>query len=285
MSEIDLHTHSTASDGTDSPSQLVEKACAAGLRAIALTDHDTIGGLDEASEAACDLGIELIRGCEISTRTDLGNMHMLGLFLPADSSRLEAFLQRLRDNRDSRNNLIIEKLNRAGLRITVDEVRQIAGTTIGRPHIAAVMLQKGYCETRDEAFSKWLDTGGKAFVPKPAPTPEQALAILAEIGATTCLAHPLHKQRPLDWLDKLISRLESEGLDCLEVWHSSHDAEKSAIILDFARKYRLGASGGSDYHGKNKPGISLGTGKSNLDLGYDILENLKRMRKERNLPH
>ncbi|MBD5640894.1 MAG: PHP domain-containing protein [Desulfovibrio sp.] len=285
MREIDLHTHSTASDGSDAPALLVEKAHALGLKAIALTDHDTITGLTEAQEASADLGIELIRGCEISVATDLGNMHMLGLFLPQDSSRLHDFLENLRKNRELRNERIIEKLRACGVAVTLEEVAAIAGETIGRPHFAQILIQKGYASTRDEAFEKWLGPGGKAFSPKSAPTPEEALRILRELGATACLAHPFHKPRPDGWLEAFIERLAPLGLECLEAWHSTHDENQTEEVIRLARKYGLGLSGGSDYHGKNKPDIELGSGRNNnIALPYTVLENLKQLRRTRNLP-
>lgn len=285
MSEIDLHTHSTASDGSDTPARLVEKAHALGLRAIALTDHDTISGLDEAQECAADLGIELIRGCEISVQTDQGNMHMLGLFLPQDSSKLHLFLENLRKNREMRNVIIIDKMRAAGVPITLEEVKAIAGETIGRPHFAQVLIQKGFAQTWNEAFEKWLTPGGLAYAPKSAPGPEDALRILRELGATTCLAHPLHKPLPDGWLEAFIAKLAANGLDCLEAWHSSHDGNQTQKIIRLARQHGLGLSGGSDYHGKNKPDIELGAGKdNNINLSYDILENLKKLRKAHGLP-
>lgn len=284
MRQIDLHTHSTASDGTDTPTELVHKAKAAGLKALALTDHDTTAGLAEAGEAARALGLELIRGCEISVATDCGNMHMLGLFLPEDSSSLDNFLEQLRKNRDSRNQKIIEKLQQHGVPIELEEVQALAGPTIGRPHFAQILVQKGVCQSRNEAFSDWLGIGGKAFVPKGAPSPEDALAILHKLGATTCLAHPMHKPKDETWLESFISRLRASGLNCLEAWHSNHDSEHTRKILELAQKYGLGLSGGSDYHGKNKPDIELGSGKNNIDLNYDILATLKQARLSLSLP-
>lgn len=284
MKYIDLHSHSSASDGTDSPTELIAHAKEAGLVAIALTDHDTTVGLSEASTAALGAGIEFIRGCEISTATDKGNMHMLGLWLPEDCAPLEAFLEHLRGERSKRNEIMIARLQAAGLNITMEEVAAHAKGSVGRPHMAAILRDKGYVQSSDEAFEKWLGINGKAYVPKIAPRPEQALRILKDLGATTILAHPLLRVRPEGWLDKFVSELATQGLDGLEAWHSHQDDAQTAEIIDLARKYALSLSGGSDYHGANKPGIQLGTGKGNLHIGIDVLDKLKARRREKGLP-
>lgn len=284
MKLIDLHTHSTASDGTDSPSELVAKAAGQGLAALALTDHDTARGLDEAEEAAKAKGIEFIRGCELSTSTDQGEMHVLGLFLPHDCGALDGFLQCLREGRKRRNVLMVEKLREAGLDISMEEVEAKARSSVGRPHMAAVLKEKGYVRDTNEAFDKWLGIKGKAYVPKLAPRPEQAVRILRELGASPVLAHPLLRPRPEGWLDNLVRDLKPAGLFGLEAWHSAQNEAQEAEIKALARKYDLGLSGGSDYHGRNKPDIQLGTGKGNLRVEYKTLEKLKGRRRALGLP-
>lgn len=283
MELIDLHTHSTASDGSDSPALLVQKAAEAGIAALALTDHDTLAGLEEAAETAAGLGMEFIRGCEISTRTDQGEIHVLGLWVPEKCDRLETFLATLRMARQNRNDMILELLRAAGVKITIEDVAAHAAGAVGRPHIATVLVEKGYAESRQEAFSFWLGRGGKAYVPKPVPPPQEAVKILAEAGASPIIAHPLLRPAPDSWLDSFVASLVPHGLSGLEAWHSAHTRGQAAAILDIARKYGLGVSGGSDYHGANKPGISLGTGRNNLQLGCQVLENLKQRRKKAGL--
>lgn len=284
MKLVDLHTHSTASDGTDSPAGLVKKAAAAGLAAVALTDHDTIQGLDEAGQAAREAGIEFIRGCELSTSTDQGSMHILGLWLPQDCASLEGFLDTLQQDRSRRNRAILEKLDRLGIKISMEELEAKAKSSIGRPHFAALMQEKGYVKSADEAFREFLGINGKAYVPKLSPRPEQAIRLLAGLGATPVLAHPLLRPRPAGWLEDLVRNLGRIGLDGLEAWHTTQNDADSSRIIALAEKYGLGLSGGSDYHGENKPNIRLGVGMGNLAVPEEVLIKLKARRKAGGLP-
>lgn len=281
---IDLHTHSTASDGSDSPAELVQKAAKSGLAAIALTDHDTVSGLKEAEEAAADLGIEFIRGCEISTSTEEGSVHMLGLWLPKKCPALEAFLDHMLASRRHRNAQMIKLMRDAGLDISVEELESRAEHTPGRPHMAQLLLEKGYVESAEEAFTKWLDYTGKAYVPKVAPRPEQAVRILSEQGASPIMAHPLLRPRSQAWLDNLTRELKKTGLFGLEAWHSAQSEEQSQELIALADKYDLCVSGGSDYHGLKKKNISLGTGQGELKIGIEVLAGLKNKRKALGLP-
>lgn len=281
---IDLHTHSTASDGTDTPAQLARRAAAAGLNAFALTDHDTIAGLDEAEAEARSLGLEFVRGCEISTMSDQGEMHILGLWLPEKSPRLDEYLRQLRAGRNRRNELILEKLRDQGIHINMDEIRQRACGSVGRPHIAAELVERGIVPDFKTAFSNWLGRGGKAHVPKPVPDAREAVRLLAEIGASPVIAHPLLRPRPAGWLRAFVADLAKEGLDGLEAWHSAQTPGQSLEIINIANEFRLGLSGGSDYHGAAKPGISCGSGRGNLAIGAEALDKLKERRRARGLP-
>ena len=188
MQFIDLHTHSQASDGTDSPGQLVRNAQIQGLAAVAVTDHDTVSGLDEAEAAARDLGLEFVRGCELSTSTELGEMHVLGLWLPRDLAPLQDRLQYLRRKRSERNVSIVEKLQGLGVEIELDEVlHEARGESVGRPHIAAVLVRKGYVKDVSEAFKEYLGYYGRAYLPKEVLQPEEAVEVLSSLGATVCL--------------------------------------------------------------------------------------------------
>ena len=242
MQFIDLHTHSQASDGTDSPGQLVRNAQIQGLAAVAVTDHDTVSGLDEAEAAARDLGLEFVRGCELSTSTELGEMHVLGLWLPRDLAPL------------------------------------------GRPHIAAVLVRKGYVKDVSEAFKEYLGYYGRAYLPKEVLQPEEAVEVLSSLGATVCLAHPMLQKLPAGWLEAFIERLLPCGLTAIEAYHSEHSEAASRRCLELARHYGLGVSGGSDYHGTNKPRIRLGKGYGSLRVPYSVLEELREMRARRGLP-
>lgn len=284
MNLIDLHSHSTASDGTDSPAELVAKAKTAGLAALALTDHDTIGGLHEAQSAAGACGMELIRGCEISTSGKYGRMHIVGLWLPENCQPLEDFLNHLRERRGARNEIIIRKFQENGVSITLDEVQAKASGSVGRPHFAAVLLEKGYVKNRQEAFDQWLGSKGKAYVPKEVPDPHDAVRLLADLGASPIIAHPLLQSSAISWLRPLAAELKDCGLFGMEAWHSEQTEGNSRDILAIAKDLDLAVSGGSDYHGNNKPNISLGSGKGNLRIPYAVLEMMKERRAAQGLP-
>lgn len=285
MKLIDLHTHSQASDGTDSPAALVKKAHAAGLAAVAVTDHDTLSGLEEAEETGRSLGITVIRGCELSTGTEHGEVHILGLWLPRKAQALQKQLALLRRKRAERNALIVDRLRGLGLAICLDDVLEAAqGESVGRPHIAEVLLRKGYVHDAREAFRDYLGSRGKAFVPKEALQPETAVRLLAELGATVCLAHPMLQKYPRGWLEDFTGRLVGYGLTAVEAWHSEHSETDVRACLALAKRFGLGLSGGSDYHGRNKPGIRLGVGRGGLRVGLDVLEDLRAARRARGLP-
>lgn len=284
MKLIDLHTHSTASDGTDTPADLVKKAADLGLAALALTDHDTLKGLEEAEAAAAGAGIEFIRGCELSTSTDQGSLHIVGLWLPRECSLLEDYLRQRRESRDGRNQKMIELLRKEGINISLEDAAALADGTVGRPHIAAVLVEKGYARDKAEAFRDWIGETGKAYVPKDSPAPEEAVRMLRAVGASPIIAHPRLRRPSEEWLERLVVRLKPAGLCGLEAWHSAHDPADEAVIQKLAAKYDLGLSGGSDYHGQPKPDIELGAGKGNLSIGIEVLENLKARRKAAGLP-
>lgn len=285
MKLIDLHTHTLASDGTDSPSALVKKAHAAGLAALAVTDHDTLSGLEEAEETGRSLGITVIRGCELSTGTEHGEAHILGLWLPRKAEPLQEQLVHLRRKRAERNALIVGKLRGLGLAISLEDVREAAqGESVGRPHIAEVLVRKGYVKDSREAFREYLGARGKAFVPKEVLEPETAVRLLAELGATVCLAHPMLQKYPSGWLEGFTGRLAGYGLTAVEAWHSEYSEADTRACLALAKRFGLGLSGGSDYHGGNKPGIRLGVGRGGLRVGLDVLAGLEAARRAQGLP-
>ncbi len=281
---IDLHLHSTASDGTDAPCELVQKAKNLGLEAIALTDHDTMDGLAEAAEAAHDLNINFVRGCEVSSSSEYGEMHILGLWLPENCPELKSFLTDMRRIRQERNDRILEKLRRQGIAISPDEVLAHATTTPGRPHMAAVLVEKGYAKDVPDAFARYLGSGGTAYVPKQTPPAWMTVKILHAAGATVAIAHPLLHDLPLDWLEDRIARLAGFGLSSLEAWHSAQDEAKTAIIVTMAKRLGLELTGGSDYHGNVKPYIRMGTGRGNLNVTLEVYARLLAWRKARGLP-
>jgi len=283
MSEIDLHTHSTASDGTLTPSELVRHARDIGLKAIAVTDHDTAGGLKEALQEGKRLGLEIIPGCELSVEYP-GLMDILGLWLKPEAPALNAALKELRDKRDMRNQLIIEKLQKLGIEITYREVRTMAGdAAIGRPHISRVLMNKGIvCSVRD-SFNRYLGSGGKAYVPKQKFKPEKAISVLKDEGALVVLAHPFSLHLSSKDMHRELIRLKDLGLDGVEVFYPEHTPEQIKEYAFLCRKLDLLPSGGSDFHGSVKPEIQLGTGKGNLYLPYSIVQALKNKRLEQGL--
>ncbi|ABB39888.1 PHP domain protein [Oleidesulfovibrio alaskensis G20] len=282
---IDLHTHSTASDGSDTPAAVITKAHAAGLAAVALTDHDTLDGLDEAAETAGRLGVELVRGCELGAMCPYGEVHILGLWLPETPKALLRTLAELRQGRHDRNVKIVDKLRALGMNITYDEVRDVAGEgSVGRPHIAQVLVQKQVAGSTRQAFDMYLGDRGAAYVPRKSLSPEGAVKALKAEGATVSFAHPMLINAPDDWLEETVASLTAAGLDAIEAYHSEHSQKDIRRCVELADRYGLALTGGSDYHGSVKPDISLGTGKGGLRVPYLILEKLKAARTANGLP-
>jgi len=281
MSQIDLHTHTTASDGTLNPADLVRKAASIGLWAVAITDHDTVGGLSQALQAGRETGVEVIPGCELSIDFPTGQMHILGLFLPDPPTGLKATLQDLQDRRNNRNDRILARLREAGVDVDLQEIQELAGeASIGRPHIARVLLQKGVVESIDQAFREYIGPGGAAYIPKDKLEPEKAIRILKQEGATVILAHPYSLELDTPELRELLGRLKEQGLDGMEALYTDHTPEQTRTYLQLCQEYDLLVSGGSDFHGSVKEGVELGTGRGNLDLPYSLVRRMRRARGE-----
>ncbi len=284
MSEIDLHTHSTASDGTYSPTELVKAGQETGLKALALTDHDTTKGLPEAVSAGHKFGLEVIPGCELSVEYPQGQMHIVGLWLPTSPKSLGQELDYLRNRRHARNERIIDKLTSLGIDINYEQVKNLAGeATIGRPHIARVLCQKKVVRNIQEAFDQFIGPQGQAYVPKEKFTPQKAIQILKQEKATVILAHPYSLELQTNQLRLELIKLQSIGLDGMEVFYSEHDPKQTSTYLGLCQELGLLISGGSDFHGRVKPNIFLGKGKGNLDLKYELLEKMKDYRTEQGL--
>lgn len=282
---VDLHTHTWASDGSDSPAQLVHKAAEARLAAIAVTDHDTVSGIAEAVEAGHRLGVEVIGGCELSVNSAYGEVHILGLWLPADCQELEGQLAVLRAARETRNRRIVEKLVGLGCPLTYDEVLDEAGgESVGRPHIARAMLKKGFGCSMDDIFRRFLGYYGLAFEPKTILEPEAGVSLLAGLGATVGIAHPMLVHCPRTWFEDFVIRLQAVGLSALEAYHSEHSATDERYCVDLAARLGLGLTGGSDYHGVAKPSVRLGRGKGTLRVTEAMLDRLKAQRVAKGLP-
>jgi predicted metal-dependent phosphoesterase TrpH len=277
---IDLHTHSTASDGSFSPTELVKLAKEMGLRALALTDHDTIEGLEEFIKTGKELDLETVPGTELSAYFEKGTLHILGYFIDFHSQKLKDRLKKLQEARAERNPKIVKKLQALGIPITYEEVVAISGGgQIGRPHFAKLLLQKGIVKTFDEAFERFLKKGAPAYVEKDKIFPRECLEIILEAGGIPVLAHPFTLHLENDALEAFVKQLKDWGLRGIEAYYTEHTPAQTAFYLKLAEKYGLCVTGGSDFHGKNKPEIKLGLGYGNLRVPYRLLERLKEVAK------
>ena len=288
MRLIDLHCHSTASDGSDDPAELVRKAVDAGLAALAVTDHDSLAGLDEAQRAAEGTQLELIRGCELSAQGEGGEMHILGLWIPREHPNLTAFegaLRDLRNHRAVRNQIMVERLRKQGCSLSYDDVlAEAGGESVGRPHIARVLVRKGYAKSAQEIFTRYLGSKGSAYEPKKVLQPEEAVELLLSVGASAAFAHPKLIRASDTWLEAMAIRLRTCGVSVMEAYHSEHSETDTRFCLALAARQGFALCGGSDYHGKLKPNIALGMGRGGLRVPENVLEQLKQQRREQGLP-
>jgi predicted metal-dependent phosphoesterase TrpH len=274
---IDLHVHSTASDGSESPGAVVRMAAAAGLTAIALTDHDTQSGIAEARTEAAGAGIELIAGTELSLEWVQGAMHMVVLFLEPGPGPLQDRLAGLREGRTERNRRIVERLAELGLPISEAEILDLAGgESVGRPHIAAVMVSRGYVESIFDAFDRYLAWGKPAYMARPRLSPEEAIGLALESQAVPILAHPhtlgLNTSEEVSTTLKRLTGAGLVGIECYYPLYSPFEREGYAAL---AGRFGLKPSGGSDYHGTYKPDVALGIGRGNLAVADELLDALR----------
>ena len=278
---IDLHTHSTASDGKLSPSELIAHAVKVGIEVIALTDHDTLSGLEEARKEAEKLGIEFIPGIEISAEYDPGSMHMLGYFVDPEDEDLIETLAWLRGGRDDRNRIILKKLADLGCPLQWDEVASLAeGETMGRPHIANAMLARGYVSTFKEAFDRYLGKRAAAYTDREKMTPERAIEKVLQAGGLPVLAHPQTLSLSDEDLSDLLERLSSFGLVGIEAHYYSHSREETDLYCALAEKYGLLVTGGSDFHGPGMIETRLGIGKGTLNIPKEVADSLTELHRK-----
>ncbi|EXX85114.1 metal-dependent phosphoesterase [Paenibacillus darwinianus] len=277
----DLHTHTTASDGTGAPSDNVRLAKAGGLAAVAITDHDTVAGVAEAVAEGVRLGITVVPGVELSTVAEGRDIHILGYYFDLSDKVWLERLQSLRGVRGVRNEMIVERLRELGLQVSMREVFEQAGkdgegdNTVGRPHIAAVLVAKGYVSTMKEAFDCYLSSGAAAYVNPPRITPFQAIDWIREAGGAAVVAHP-----GLYGSDRLIEELLRYGADGIEVFHSDHGPEEEARYGAMADRFGVVATGGSDYHGERNGVVFHGAlGSRTVDASVIArLEGIRRAR-------
>ncbi len=291
---IDLHTHTTASDGSVSPPDLIRLALQNGLEALAITDHDTLEGCDEGAPVAADLGVELIAGIELSTRLEpqlvelirpwlgskrLPSIHLLGYFLAAaPPASFRSWILGHQESRHKRNLELVEKLRGFGFDITLHEVSQLGGKLTGRPHFAEFLLRKGYVRNRQEAFDLYLADTAQAAVERDEPGLAESIAVLRQSFGMPVLAHPVRLPfgNEPDAMRVLLEALCAAGLQGLEVWHSEHSAAEQAFYETLAKSHGLQATGGSDFHGTNKPSIALGTGiNGNICIPRTWLDSMR----------
>lgn len=265
----DLHTHTTASDGCLTPAQVVEAAAKAGLAAVAITDHDTIDGIDEALEAGERYKIEVIPGIEISTiYQDKVEVHMLGYFIDHKNPGLIAKLDILKNARWERARQMVEKLNAVGVPISFDRVMEIArGGAVGRPHVAKAICEVGAASSMDSAFGRFLQEGGPGYVPRYKVTPLEAMEIISGAGGVSCAAHVAKLRR-----DELLVELVGRGLKAIEASHPDHSSAGRKFYKRFARSRGLIATGGSDAHGFAK---SVRPGVGDVTVPYDVVIELR----------
>ena len=271
---IDLHTHSTYSDGTLTPTQVVNAAKKAKLSAIALTDHDTTDGLKEAIDAGKNYGIEVITGIEFSVKCDT-EMHILGLNFDIDCPAISNILDEMIYQRETRNKKVAELLTDIGIKITIDDILAEATSNVtGRSQIAKAMLKKGYVTSINEAFNKYLKYGKPAFVERTTLSPEKAIKIIKQSRGVSSLAHLNQIGKSDDELYTVLAHLKNAGLDAVEGYHTEYTDAMSLHYRKMAADIGLKLTGGSDFHGENKNGYNIGIGNGNLCVPYDLLKNL-----------
>jgi len=276
---IDLHSHTDESDGTSTPAELIAEAKRVGLSALAITDHDTMRGYELAVPFAKEAKLELICGIELSTRLGGSSVHLLGYFpCQAPQGDFRDWLRFLLESRRDRNRRLIDRLRSLGVDITLEEVEKRGRSLTGRPHFARVLVEKGYASDIQHAFDEFLDESAKGYVQRHEVPIEEAIQRLVDAGGVASLAHPVRVAKN-DWtkLTQYVGRMAEMGMKAIEVYHSDHSPENVAFYLSLAEKCGLTPTGGSDFHGGNKPNIQLGTGQlGNLRVPDSILSALKK---------
>ena len=277
MRTIDLHIHSTASDSTCTPAEIAALAVRQGLAAVALTDHDTVLGYPELAEAAAALGLETVPGIEISTKYG-GSVHILGYYIDPHSPALEPVLNWVVHDRDQRNEKMCALMAADGLPVSYEDMKRRFGGIIGRPHFAEILVELGLASSVQDAFDRYVEKGQRYYVSRTILPIERAIEIIRLSGGVPVLAHPFQYKRDDAGLRELIEHCMAQGLRGMECRYSGYTPEQSAYLEALAEEYGLLKTGGSDFHGSNKPHISLGTGiKGNLSVPYEWLLQLKEL--------
>ncbi len=276
---IDLHTHSTESDGTLTPAELMQLAADIGLSAIALTDHDTVSGLNKAKPVAEQLGLELVPGIELSTDYNGTEVHMLGFYIDNTNPSFLAKLQEFINSRDIRNEKMAFLLQKEGFDITLEKLYQeYPGSVITRAHFARYLTEHGFVKDRNTVFRKYLGDNCRCYVPREKISPFEAIDLIRLGGGLSFFAHPVLCHMNHDRLRFFVKDLKEAGLTGMEAIYSMNTPGDERNMKKLAEEFDLLISGGSDFHGENKPHIHLGTGKGNLHIPENILDDIKRKR-------
>ena len=274
MKTIDLHVHTTASDGTASPAEAVKLAKAAGLSAIAITDHDTVSGYAEAAEAGEKYGVEVVPGIEISTKYGRA-VHILGYYIDPNSEKIAPVLDWVVHDRDERNRKMAELMAADGLPVSYEEMHRRFGAVIGRPHFAEVLVELGLAKDVRDAFDRYVEKGQKYYLPRNFLSIERSIEIICQAGGVAVLAHPFQYKLDDAGLRELIEHCMESGLRGMECRYSGYSREQCKYLGHLAEEYGLIMTGGSDFHGEVKKHISLGIGTGSLEVPYKYLEKLR----------
>lgn len=271
---IDLHTHSTVSDGSDPPARIPELAAEAGCTAVALTDHDRLDGLAEAGARASELGVRLVPGCEVSCGWERGNLHLLVYFVEPGEGPFQDELLRLQQAREERNLRMAEALG-----LSYEELLgEAGGSGAGRPHAAALLVRQGRAASIDDAFEQWLVRGRPGDVPRRAVEPSRAIALARDSGGVAVLAHPLSTHLDPPALESAVAELAEAGLGGVEAVYGRYDSAQRAGLAAMARRLDLVVAGGSDHHGTYKPDLAVGVGRGDLEVPDTALDELEARR-------
>jgi hypothetical protein len=273
---IDLHTHSTCSDGLLTPAALLTLAARRGLAAIALTDHDTVAGLPEALAHGTITGVEVLPGIEISSCFDGVSLHILGYGFNHEQPAFLAFLEKLQLARHNRNQGILERFQALGISITEEELTQVAGDQVGRPHFARLLVKKGRAKNTQDAFARYLKRGCPAFVEHVKPQADEVISRLTEANGLAILAHPACSDPGLEKIPALVARLKDYGLAGLEAFYPTHSQKICRLLQALAAKHGLLLSGGTDYHGDAHSVTPLGGNSKTIRVPLKLLHDIKQ---------
>jgi len=266
---IDLHSHTNESDGSCSPSQLVDEAVRAGVTVLGITDHDTFAGFDQAVPVARERGLELICGIELSTKLNGQSVHLLGYFLRnGEAAEFRRWVLELQQSRKERNIRLAARLRELGFDITLEEAEARGRGMTGRPHFAEIMMEKGYVSSYRQAFDDYLDESAIGYVHRHEPTLAQGVEHIRNAGGIASLAHPVRVRGDIP---VLMPELCAAGMNAIEAYHTDHSPSDTALYLELAKQYGLLVTGGSDFHGAVKPGVTLGSGEGNLCVPDEVL--------------